>query len=294
MAKAYPLSTEIARETIEKSMFDENPRYVLVALIMYDAGLRTAEAAAVTDANFRPLDCNGHHTTSLLQVEAQEKGGKRCRIPKSDSAHRTAILSHWGHIMVQHVLNYLEVSDSSWPQTPTDSKSASAWILQKLQDLGVCPKDLSDTATSLFSTDKRSLLSTEDLSAYILRRDCATRLAFRCGLSLHEIDILLGHVRHTRKSSNAEYRKVSWQQNIACKLERYVHMPEYSASPECMPYSLSPGTTDIHIPYPTHCYCNRGNHPLRVAIAIEAKEPGEAITLRCSDGTALTISMHRT
>ena len=49
-------------------------------------------------------------------------------------------------------------------------------------------------------------MASEDLSAYILRRDCATRWAFRCGLSLDTIDILLGHARYGRKSGCVEYR----------------------------------------------------------------------------------------
>ena len=186
-------------QTLEKVISDENPRYVLVMLMMYDAGLRTSEAAAVTGDSLRLLNCAGHHATSLVLVQCQARDGKRCRILKSENAYRTTVLSHWGHVMVQSVLRYLAVFDSQWPQQVTDPKGASAWILQRLRVLGVSDCCLSNTAASLMAAGEHGLLASEDLSAYILRRDCATRWAFRCGLSLDTIDILLGHARYRHR-----------------------------------------------------------------------------------------------
>lgn len=91
-------------------------------LMMYDAGLRTSEAAAVTGDSLRLLNCAGHHATSLVLVQCQARDGKRCRILKSENAYRTTVLSHWGHVMVQSVLRYLAVFDSQWPQQVTDPK----------------------------------------------------------------------------------------------------------------------------------------------------------------------------
>lgn len=276
-------------QTLEKVISDENPRYVLVMLMMYDAGLRTSEAAAVTGDSLRLLNCAGHHATSLVLVQCQARDGKRCRILKSENAYRTTVLSHWGHVMVQSVLRYLAVFDSQWPQQVTDPKGASAWILQRLRVLGVSDCCLSNTAASLMAAGEHGLLASEDLSAYILRRDCATRWAFRCGLSLDTIDILLGHARYGRKSGCVEYRDTRWLTEIAYAIERYVHVPEYSAAPKYMPYLLSCGTIDIQTPYPTYCYRNTGSQPVQISIAITAQEPGEAITLCCSGAVVHAI-----
>lgn len=280
--------TENLRQQIsdlEKVVGNESPRFVLVMLVMYDAGLRTSEAAAITDNSLRTLDCGGHHTTSLVQVWQQERDGKRCKILKSENAYRTVVLSHWGHVMVHIVLDYLKSFDPDWPHTVTSAKGASAWILQQLRKLGIEDHYLDNAATSLATAGEPRIRASEDVSAYILRRDCATRWSFWCGLPLDTVDALLGHARYGRKSSYIEHRDTAWLIDVACKIERYIHMPEYSAAPMYMPYSLTYGTMDIHTPYSTLTYLNTSDQPMRIAVAVTACEPGDDITLHCTKAT---------
>lgn len=230
-----------------ESRIEKEPNMVFATVLMADAGLRTSEAAAVFPSQIEYYD-----DFAVLPILCQERDGARDAILKTDNAYRLVCLSKWGRTMVKKCGSNMKIpADDS--QAPIRSEELSPWILSMLKESG-CTKEFLESvanAESLFPDKVRGMVK-YDPSAYLLRRDYASRCRNINGLNSEEIDYLLGH-----KPSN---RVAKWQQRdfalleelraISYKLERYVYstVPEYTAHPAYSSITVGQGTSLTIIP----------------------------------------------
>jgi integrase len=69
----------------------------------------------------------------------------------------------------------------------------------------------------------------KDITAYILRRDFASRCGNICGLSTSDIDYLLGHI--SQNKTIKDYSNFDTQKMLAGMLERAILHPNYTRNP---------------------------------------------------------------
>ena len=95
--KSLPRSIRRKFARLIEKYIDENPRLAISIIAMYDAGLRSAEAAAVwidVILSYQDTDC--------IFVRYQIKNGKRCVILKSSNSYRVVPLSAWAILDTSH------------------------------------------------------------------------------------------------------------------------------------------------------------------------------------------------
>ena len=113
-----------------------------------------------------------------------------------------------------------------------------------------------------------------DISAYILRRDWAGRMANVCGMSAEDVDYYLGHGNRDVKS--AYYLDAAKSAETARLMERYVYLPECSLNPAYSPIVLTKPqdiVLGIGIGY---MFKNCSNKKIVVTARTLSPEPGSA------------------
>ena len=112
----------------------------------------------------------------------------------------------------------------------------------------------------------------EDFSAYILRRDWASRARNICGYTSLEIDQQLGHKVTVPKSRRPNLKLTAEQEKLATKVERYVYSPNKTRNPEHSPIPLE---VDVRKQIPTYRavkYSNNSDTPMLVTLSFSALE----------------------
>ena len=112
----------------------------------------------------------------------------------------------------------------------------------------------------------------EDFSAYILRRDWASRARNICGYTSLEIDQQLGHKVTVPKSRRPNLKLATEQEKLAVKAERYVYSPAETQNPEYAPISLKVGVRWGIPTYTNVKYCNSSDKPMLVTVTFGTQE----------------------
>lgn len=266
-----------------RELIAKEPNMVICAVVMWDAGLRTAEAAAIIPA----LDIEYYNaesgTFASVHVNFQEKGGKRDPHLKSPSAYRTVPLSFWGISIIEQCLEYLpDDPDVDPDKAPVLAAKLSKWVLQQLKESG-CSEDYIDAARAAEYADpdrEDDGSPYYDLTAYVLRRDCCSRWHNICGLTQVDCDELLGHRHKIPRQFLAEYKQSSVQIALSKQLERYVYDEEISNHPYYRPYLAVHGTDVDVIPFEAFHIVNNGNVPVRILFDLTALIAGESLIIR--------------
>lgn len=251
---------------IEK-MVDKNPRLAMAMVVMYDGGLRTAEAAAVwVDVIFNSDDL----TRVLVCYQVQE--GKRVNILKTSNAYRTIVLSHWGSTMLYRCLGKLPVDSNDIANQVCDTRKLSATLRQMLMDAGLTAEYFAAAEQAMREKPDYDGFGRPvfDVCAYILRRDWSSRARNICGLTSLEIDILLGHRVKIPKKMREDLRLIESLMVLSKKLERYVHDPKYSRNPGIAPYKLAHSIDLDLIPYDLIRLRNTSCETVEVKLDVEA------------------------
>ena len=251
---------------IEKTI-DSNPRLAMAMVVMYDGGLRTAEAAAVwVDVIY----VNDDLTRILVRYQVQN--GVRTEILKNTNAYRTIVLSFWGNSMLHRCLDKLSAELKNPTNLTCDTRTLSATLRKMLMDAGLTAEDF--TAAEQAMREKPDYdgfgRPVYDVCAYILRRDWASRARNICGLASLEIDCLLGHRVKLSKKKREDLRLLENLKVISKKLERYVHDPKYSRNPGIAPYKLAHSIDLDLIPYDLIRLRNTSCETVEVKLDIEA------------------------
>ena len=109
------------------------------------------------------------------------------------------------------------------PLGTTNDAELSAFVRKLLLFAGCDSQMITDNVSESAQIDHA------DISAYILRRDWATRMANCCGMPMDMLDKLLGHAR--RDNAKRDYATPAQQQRIAAIIDRCVLLPQLSQHP---------------------------------------------------------------
>ena len=279
-AKSLPDAVRVRLAAVIERLVETDPHRAFALTLMFDAGLRTAEAAAAN-----PTDIHTTELSCVIWVGVQEKNGLRNPMLKTDAAYRSVTLSYWGFDMLTRCTAALNELIPDWNDDPNralnDSKKLSTWILQMLRQCG-CNEVFLNAANRLqqeqpdVDFDSKPIF---DLGAYILRRDRASRWRNFCGISPLLIDVFLGHRNKTPKRKRADLRLEEVQNDIARCLERYVYNPKISNNPAFAPISVIHGTDLLLTQFGCYRIKNDSDKPLNLHLDIEASEPNESVTI---------------
>ena len=265
---------------IEK-MVDKNPRLAMAAVVMYDGGLRTAEAAAVwIDVIF-----NSDNLVRVL-VCYQVQEGKRVNILKTSNAYRTIVLSHWGSTMLYLCLEKLSTDPSDTSNLVCDPRKLSATLREMLFDAGLTAEEFAAAEQAMREKPDYDGFGRPvfDVCAYILRRDWSSRARNVCGLTSLEIDILLGHRVKIPQKKREDLRLIENLTKLSKKLERYVHDPKHSQHPGLVPYQLWHSVDIDLLPYDVIRFRNTSEEEVEVKLDIEAVLNAESIEVIVLEG----------
>ena len=258
------------------------PHLVLCAVLMYDGALRTAEAAGIS------IRCIAFYESyCVIKVLSQEKGGERIDRLKTDNAYRHVVLSYWAMTMIQRCLDVLNLGpDDELPLVRAEE--LSRWIrkilykydssyMENAEKIQRTNPDYDDTGKPIY-----------DISAYVLRRNAASRWLNYDGLTHDEIDIMLGH---KEKDQRPEIYLLdeTHQREIAAKLERYVYNPNCTKNPAFSPLEITPQYKIDLEPYTMVKIVNTSDQPLRVHSDLTACCPTEAIKVRTPSGSTSEV-----
>ena len=119
----------------------------------------------------------------------------------------------------------------------------------------------------------------EDFSAYILRRDWASRARNICGYTSLEVDLQLGHAVSAPNHKRPNLKLSAEQEKLAAKAERYVYNPAETKNPEHSPIQLE---VDVRKQIPTYRavkYSNNSDKPMLVTLSFSALENADAVQL---------------
>lgn len=250
----------------------DNPRLAAGAVIMYDCGLRTAEAAAV-----HPNGIVNTPDISSVFVSWQIKDGTRTKILKSKNAYRLVPMSAWGSAML--ALCFSSIGPLTDEEPLCDPRKLSAIVKEMLISSGLHENQYFSAESAMREKPDYDAFNKPiyDVAAYILRRDWASRARNICGLTSSEIDYLLGH--KIAKKNRADYPSLAKQEEIAHKLDRYVHDPAVSRHPKYRPYKLGHAVDIDLMPYDMTRVINTSNEPIIVKLDIESALHADSISI---------------
>lgn len=255
--------------------------------LMFFGGLRTAETAAPRFGEITVCENYAIYTV-CSQIRKQERDAKL----KTDAAYRTIVLPYIFVAFYQKAVAHLQslgysdaeiaempfVTDGTSLDLPIRPPALSEYIRKVLLlcgcsesflegqrlDMGRCPDyDLDGHASC-------------DISAYILRRDFATRQANCCGMPMPTLDYLLGHRR--KESTIRDFESPDAQAEIAAQLEHFVFLPEFSQNPAYAPLMVSEGKP-LAVPEPYEQIALAAASKGTTCLSVQANEPGEPIEI---------------
>lgn len=252
------------------------PHYVLPAVLMYDGALRTAEAAGIS---IRCIVFYEHYC--VVQVLYQERDGERISRLKTDNAYRCVVLSYWAMTMIRRCLDILNL-DPDDDCLLLRADELSKWVREILYafDPGYIENAEKVQRTNPDCDDDGNPVY--DVSAYVLRRNAASRWRNYDGLTHDEIDIMLGHKELNQRPEKYLLDETQ-QQEIAAKLERYVYNPNCTRNPAFAPIEITPQCKIDLVPYIVVKIVNTSDQPLRVHSDLTACCPKEPIIVHAPE-----------
>lgn len=254
-----------------------DPKHALCAVLMFAGAFRTAEAAGVdpwTDITFTDFGC----TVTIL---FQEKDGARCPTLKTNNAYRTVVIPAGPTSVIRSCLGHLTRPTSPQPLMKADD--LSAWVRNNLAS----PTFWDDVSTVAYLDPQKDAVDNNEVTAYVLRRDCASRWRNKCGLTQDEIDYLMGHEPSKSITAKPDYRLPSNQALLAAKMERDVLFPSGSHHPALTPISLCANQDVNYIAYDKFKLVNDGSEELILTLTVHAEEAGSTISVSCDAGVTM-------
>lgn len=260
------------RKKLEE-LANKEPRMVLAGILMFDGGLRTAEAAGISKEDLN-RSIIGY---ALLTIRWQERNGERIERLKTDTAYRYVLISFWASQMVDKCLKIL---GSTWEDDVlVRSKELSRWVRDRLFECKREFMELAEKNEAQFPDRNEDGFPVRDIAAYVLRRNAASRWLNYDGLSQDVIDYMLGHKRKTTKQAQNLINELDQRAICRC-LERYVYSQECTLNPAYSPIELDGNSGKKRIQdFSKYVFVNTSTTPLVVHIDVEALNPNEVILL---------------
>ena len=275
--KELPADTRVVFANMLWLLANQGDARAYNAALMLYVGLRTGEAAAPKIGDIALADDDKYGS---YFVAGKIRNGIYEPYPKTQAGYRTIIL---GSEMVQFVrLRIHQLSEmgctakeiEAMPLGTANDSELSAYVKKLLLFVGC------DSQVIAANISESAQIDSVDISAYLLRRDWATRMANCCGMSMDMLDKLLGHAR--RDNAKRDYTTPAQQQRIAAIIDRCVLIPQLSQSPAAQPMNISNNTSlvlDENIRHQfiaeTDCVIN---------LDIQALEPGQDLVITAPRG----------
>lgn len=260
---------------------ESDPKHALCAMLMFAGAARTAEAAGVdpwTDITFTDFGC----TVTIL---FQEKDGARCPTLKTNNAYRTVVIPAGPTSVIRSCLGHLTRPTSPQPLMKADD--LSAWVRTNLSTFIASPTFWDNASNVAYLDPQKDAVDNNEVTAYVLRRDCASRWRNKCGLTQDEIDYLMGHESSKSITAKPDYRLPSNQALLAAKMERDVLFPIGSHHPALTPISLCANQDVNYIAYDKFKLVNDGSEELMLTLTVHAEEAGSTISVSCDTGVTM-------
>lgn len=270
---------------------------VLGAVLMLTAGLRTSEAAAPTIG-----DIEHRGDFGVLPVITQRPNLEEVSRLKTPAAYRVVVLPKLAMDILDIRINHLTglgycmdeirkmpcVARNDDPHLPVRSQELSRFV-RKMLELCGCSEDYFENADVLQRIepdiiDANNKIS--DVSAYILRRDWATRASNICGITANVVNYLIGH-----KNDGAQikdYLTPEAQRDIAYKLERYVFLPSHSCNPAFVPYQAD--SIREHNIEGNCAHVIRADRDAHLTLNLRSLEADDTLTITVPEGRKVSVS----
>lgn len=275
---------------------DQEPRFCYGLVLMLCGGLRTAEAAGTRPEKIEYEECYG-----VVKVHAQEKEGKIDKILKREDSYRSVVIGIWACTILHQCVEEICKTAPDWEHDENASvcraQDLSAWVYSRLRECGLSETFVTAARKNYEEDvyyDAGGQLG-EDFSAYILRRDWASRARNICGYTSLEIDQQLGHKVTAPKSKRPNLKTVAEQKKLAGKAERYVYHTKITMNPRYHAVALKAAVCELIPTYGAINYRNTGNTPILVTLSFGAQENADAVQITAPRGAIRkTISTSRT
>lgn len=275
--KELPADTRVVFANMLWLLANQGDARAYNAALMLYVGLRTGEAAAPKIGDIALADDDKYGS---YFVAGKIRGGTYEPYPKTQAGYRTIIL---GSELVQFVqLRIRQLQEigctaqeiDDMPLGTTNDAELSAFVRKLLLFAGCDSQMITDNVSESAQIDHA------DISAYILRRDWATRMANCCGMPMDMLDKLLGHAR--RDNAKRDYATPAQQQRIAAIIDRCVLIPQLSQSPAAQPLILPNNTSLVLEENIRHQFITGEDRT--VNLDIQALEPGQDLVITAPRG----------
>lgn len=275
--KELPADTRVVFANMLWLLANQGDARAYNAALMLYVGLRTGEAAAPKIGDIALADDDKYGS---YFVAGKIRGGTYEPYPKTQAGYRTIIL---GSEMVQFIrLRIHQLSEmgctakeiEAMPLGTANDSELSAFVKKLLLLAGCNSQIITESTAEAMQTDST------DVSAYILRRDWATRMANCCGMPMDMLDQLLGHARHGNTKRN--YTTPEQQQRIAAVIDRCVLISRLSQSPAAQPIILQNNTSLVLDENIRHQFIAETD--CAINLDIQALEPGQPLVITAPRG----------
>ena len=275
--KELPADTRVVFANMLWLLANQGDARAYNAALMLYAGLRSGEAAA---PKIGEITLAADNKYGSYFVAGKIRNGIYEPYPKTQAGYRTIIL---GSEMVQFVrLRIHQLSEmgctakeiEAMPLGTANDSELSAYVKKLLLFVGC------DSQVIATNISESAQIDSVDISAYLLRRDWATRMANCCGMSMDMLDKLLGHAR--RDNAKRDYTTPAQQQRIAAIIDQCVLIPQLSQSPAAQPMNISNNTTPVLDGNIRHQFIAETDCVIN--LDIQALEPGQDLVITAPRG----------
>ena len=305
--KMLPLPVLLAFFAALCCLIQQFPKEVFFAVLV-TYGLRPAEAAGV-----KPSDLVWFSTYCVVPVQYQEVNGKLSDHLKNKYSARLVTISSWGMSILRECCALIGEDYPKDDRTMNSSPACAEWVKARLIEAGATEAqliyisddipvdDYDDSSMDQKNPEKAMEDRTAKIGCYVLRRCFITIARVYMGLSLYEIDRLVGHIPCgsgkdvARKLTNPDLNAPEMQAQIAAKMERFVFDPALSLNPALVPYTTGKReAVPIRVPYAEIRAENNEDCEIELEVEFACSEPGEALTLIYENGVFCDVSASST
>lgn len=286
-AKSLPETVRQGLTAYLEDHISSAPAEVRGTVLMFDAALRTAEAAGQLAKDILLYDRFG-----VVNVRFQEKNGERSEYLKTDAAYRNVTLSFWGKSMIERCNALIEETEAEKPVLT--ARKLRIWIQDALTACGLDEKYY-QAARKLMDEEpdfRPDGTKETDIIAYILRKDRTSRWLNVCGLFCVDVDYLLGHKLELPGSQLPNFKTIEHHREIAALSENYVYSPQITAHPFFSPILLGKGAQAELGPAVGDSFRYSGPDKGKLKLVFHAREIGSIIEVRVPKGQVPKVQLH--
>ena len=300
--KSLSPETRVSFEAMLRSLVKTPWGGIAMSLaFMHRCGLRTAESAAL---RFEDMKESGGVVT--FWVRRQLRGDTTTDLLKTSNSYRRLPVPRLLRDMLADRKAYLQDKEDAegsgksvdhFPISghytdpeqfvPCDDISA---VGRRLLQICGCKEEFWDGSRELMRLEpdvEDGIQIGTDLTAYVLRRDFASRAANVCGVTDQELNFALGHKVKNGERAKREFFGDDSMAAFGKKLERFVFDPHHSDHPAFAPIPLVPGSSSVQFIDGRLTFY--ATEDMEVDVTAETLDAGQSVRICTSDKTEPTV-----